>query len=125
MFRASTYNKGIIGEGMSDLQVLEKVSTPVVRVPPRHWGTDGTYLNRQKEANANIKEQIMGTQKLCVISKSVESQREADFLLLDVCLEHAGKYSVQPGRPDRGSGSCSRGRWKCSDLALDCGKETN
>lgn len=28
---------------MSDLQVLEKVCTPVVRVPPRHRGTDGTH----------------------------------------------------------------------------------
>lgn len=36
VFGASAYNKGIIGEGVSDLKVLEKVSTPVVRVPPRH-----------------------------------------------------------------------------------------
>lgn len=28
---------------MSDLQVLEEVSTPVVGVPPRHRGTDGTH----------------------------------------------------------------------------------
>lgn len=28
---------------MSDLQVLEKVSTPVIRIPPRHRGTDGAH----------------------------------------------------------------------------------
>ena len=47
MFRALTYHKGIIGEGVPDLQVLEKVSTPVIRVPPRHRGTDGAHLNSE------------------------------------------------------------------------------
>lgn len=41
-----TYNKCIIGESVSDLQVLEKVSTPVVRIPPRHRGTDGAHLKK-------------------------------------------------------------------------------
>lgn len=46
-----------------------------------------------------------------------------DFLPLDVDLERVGKCNVQLGHPDRGSGSCSRGRRKCSGLALDCGKQ--
>lgn len=32
------------------------------------------------------------------------------FLPLGVHLEHVGLCNVQPGRPGRGSGSCSRGR---------------
>lgn len=37
---------------------------------------------------------------------------------LGVYLEHDGRCSVQPGRPGRSSGSCSTGRWRCSDSAL-------
>lgn len=33
---------------MSNLQVLEKVGTPVVRIPPRHGGTDGAHLDQHK-----------------------------------------------------------------------------
>lgn len=48
MLNALTYNKGIVRECVSDLQVLEKVSTPVVGVPPRHRGTDGAHLDQNK-----------------------------------------------------------------------------
>jgi len=44
----STYNKGVVGEGVSDLQVLEEVGAPVVRVSPRHRGTDGTHLEKRE-----------------------------------------------------------------------------
>lgn len=40
----STYDKGVVREGVPDLQVLEKVCAPVFRVPPGHRGTDGANL---------------------------------------------------------------------------------
>ena len=54
----------------------------------------------------------------------MESQCSVGVLPLVVHHEHAGKCNVRPGRPDRGSGSCSMDRWRWSDLVLDCGKET-
>lgn len=57
----------------------------------------------------------------CVKPRATSGGTESEFLPLGVRLEHAVWCSVQPGRPGRGSGSCSTGRWRCSGLALGCG----
>lgn len=117
-----TYNKCIIGEGVSDLEVLEKVSAPVIRISPRHWGTNRANLN--KRARETINMQLIRIKRTKnVWSGAWGQQHDVDFLPLDVDLEHVGKCNVQLGHPDRGSGSCSRGRRKCIGLALDCGKQ--
>lgn len=46
-----------------------------------------------------------------------------NFLPLGVHLEHDGRCSVRSSHPDQGSGSCSTGRWRCSDSAPSWGKQ--
>lgn len=46
-FVSVTYNKRVVGEGVSDFQVLEEVRAPVVGVSPRHGGADGAHLQHK------------------------------------------------------------------------------
>lgn len=46
---ANTYHKRVVGKAVSSLQVLHEVSTPVIWVPPWHWGTNWANLQGKKK----------------------------------------------------------------------------